>query len=255
MNFSVAGAGGVYATTRDIGAFAAAILSGGANGHGQLLEPATVATMLAPHYQPDPRIAGMGLGFFRGEVGGHRVVSHDGLLPGFNSALIVAPDDGVAVVAFTNGSPGAFGWLGTELHVLLRELLGLPQTEAEGSRRDVPQRPERWPGLCGRYGAKAGSDVRGRLLFGGGLEVTVRGGRLVVRVLTPIPALFRGFPLEPIDPGDPDVFRVDLSSVAMAPLRIVFGAPDCLGRASSIHGELGGQPVSFDRRFRRRSRR
>ena len=78
--------------------FVAALLGGGANEHGAVLEPATLATMFEPHYQPDPRLPGMGLGFFRGDAGGHRVVGHDGILPGFNSELLVAPDDGVGVI-------------------------------------------------------------------------------------------------------------------------------------------------------------
>lgn len=35
------------------------------------------------------------------------MVGHEGILPGFNPTLGVAPDDGLAVVAFTNGSEGA----------------------------------------------------------------------------------------------------------------------------------------------------
>ena len=47
---------------------------GGAGEHGQMLQPETLATMFRPHYQPDPRIPGMGLGFFRGHVGEHQTV-------------------------------------------------------------------------------------------------------------------------------------------------------------------------------------
>jgi hypothetical protein len=68
-----------------------------------------------PHFQPDPRISGIGLGFFRSEVDGHRVVGQDGILSGFNSALLVAPDEGVGIVAFTNRWPGAFAWLQIDL--------------------------------------------------------------------------------------------------------------------------------------------
>lgn len=73
-----------------------------------MTEPATLATMYEPHFQLDPRLPGWGLGFSRAQADGHRVVGHDGILPGFNPTLVVAPDDGLAVVAFTNGSEGAF---------------------------------------------------------------------------------------------------------------------------------------------------
>jgi CubicO group peptidase (beta-lactamase class C family) len=109
-----AGAGGVYSTPRDLARFAAALMNGGANEHGSILRAETLATMFEPHHRPDPRLPGWGLGFSRGELGGHLVVGHDGILPGFNSSLLVAPDDGLAIVAFTNGSRGAFQWMDTE---------------------------------------------------------------------------------------------------------------------------------------------
>jgi CubicO group peptidase (beta-lactamase class C family) len=113
------GAGGIYSTTSDIARFATALMNGGANEHGSVLQPATLATMYEPHYQSDPRLPGVGLAFFRGDAGTHHLVSHDGILPGFNSTLVVAPDDGVAVVAFTNGSRGAFQWMDTTFKRLL----------------------------------------------------------------------------------------------------------------------------------------
>ena len=46
----------------------------------------------------------MGLAFFLDELEGHRVVDHDGNVPGFASALLAAPDDEVAVVVLSNTS-------------------------------------------------------------------------------------------------------------------------------------------------------
>jgi CubicO group peptidase (beta-lactamase class C family) len=239
------GGGGIYSTTRDIARFAAALMGGGANEHGSVLEPATLATMFEPHQRPDPRLPGWGLGFFRGEAGGHRVVGHDGILPGFNSMLVVAPDDGVGVVAFTNGSKGAFVWMETEFKRLLRRLLDVPD---EVVRIDIPHHPEVWEELCGRYRLPPRiSDLRGRLAMAGGAEVSVRGGRLMIRALTPIPALYRGVPLHPDDEDDPYVFRLDLSEVGMSTIRVVFGRDVASGRAA-VHTSLGGQPLSLIRR-------
>lgn len=239
-----AGGGGIYSCLRDVSGFAAALLDGGAGNHGRILEPATLAMMFEPQFQPDPRIPGLGLSFFRGEVGGHRVVGHDGIMPGFNSALLLAPDDGVGVLAFTNGSSGAFAWLQVELHALLRHLLGLPD---EAPPADTPHHPETWADFCGRYVLQPRiSDLRGRLMMGGGAEVFVRGGRLMVRVLTPVPALYRGFPLEPADEYDPDVFGLDLSEAGIPPVRVVF-TREAEGRVSAVHTDLGGQPWSLVR--------
>ena len=87
-----------------------------------------------------------------------------------------APDDGIGVIGFTNGSSGAFAWLSTELGRLLRDLLGLPQ---DAVRSDIPHHPEVWAELCGRYVFPPRiADLRQRLMLGLGAEVFVRGGRL-----------------------------------------------------------------------------
>jgi hypothetical protein len=200
--------------------------------------------MFEPHYQPDPHIPGIGLAFFRGHVGGRRVVEHDGILPGFNSTLLLAPDDGVGLIAFTNGSSDAFSWLQIELDRLLRQLLGI--SEAIG-RSDVPHRPDIWADLCGRYVFPPRiADLRVRLMLSGGAEVFVGGGRLRVRLLTPVPIPFRGLPLEPDDEHDPYVFRLDLSRFGMPSVRVVF-SHNAGGRATVVHTDLGGQPLTLVR--------
>ena len=95
--------------------------------------------MFDPHYQPDPRLPGMGLGFFRDDASGHRVVGHEGRLPGFHSQLMAAPDDGIGVFAFTNGSSRAMFWLPTELGRLLRSLVGVSEEESAQTFRNIPR--------------------------------------------------------------------------------------------------------------------
>jgi CubicO group peptidase (beta-lactamase class C family) len=239
-----AAGGGIYSTARDMARYVAALLGGGANEHGRVLRPATLATMFAPQYQTDPRLPGMGLSFFRGDVDGHPTVSHGGILPGFNSELLVAPEAGAGLFALTNGSSGAFAWLPIELELLLRQLLGLQENER---RPSVPHQPHVWAALCGRYGFPPRiADVRERLSLGRGVDVFVRDGRLMARVLTPIPALYRGLPLEAVDGSDPYLYRLDLSGLGMAHVRAVF-APVIDGRATAIHTDLGGMPWSLVR--------
>jgi CubicO group peptidase (beta-lactamase class C family) len=81
---ATAGASGAYSSMRDMARYLSALLGGGANEHGSVLRPETLAQMFEPHHQPDPRIPGMGLGFFRDEVDGHRTVAHDGIWKGFS---------------------------------------------------------------------------------------------------------------------------------------------------------------------------
>jgi CubicO group peptidase (beta-lactamase class C family) len=227
-----AGAASVYSTPRDMARYLAALLGGGANEHGSVLRPATVAEMFAPQYQPDPRIPGIGLAFFRADLGGHPAVEHQGIHPGFTSQVFLSPDDGVGVMAFTNGARLGMLWLPFEIDGLLRWLIGVPE---DGIRADVPQRPELWGELCGWYHLRGPlTDVRLRGMVGAGAEVFVRGDRLMVRPLNPLPVLYRGFPLHPDDPADPYVFRMDLGAFGLGSARVVFSrGPD--GRVTSGH--------------------
>jgi CubicO group peptidase (beta-lactamase class C family) len=142
------GAGAIYSTTADMARYVAALLADGSGEHGQILKPETVTSMFAPHYQPDTRLPGVGLAFFRHDLGGHLVVGHDGLAPGFTSQMSLAPDDGTGVVAFTNGARGAMAWLSGEVTAILGRTLGIPEPAI---RADVPHHPEIWADVCGWY--------------------------------------------------------------------------------------------------------
>lgn len=234
--------GGIYSTTRDIARYVAALLGGGTNEHGTVLKPETLAAMLAPQYQPDPRMPGVGLAFYRREVGGHLFIEKSGLVPGFASQMCIAPDDGVGVVAFTNGARGAHGWLGPEVSGVLGRVLGVPD---EAIRTDVPHHPEVWGDLCGWYSFRGSwRDVQKWLVAGA--EVIVRGGRLMLRPVTPIPGFPRGFPLHPDDETDPYVFQADLSKFGRGNLRVIF-SKDAGPTATAFHLEM--EPLtSFDKR-------
>lgn len=239
------GGGSIYSTTADMARYTAALLAGGGGPHGRILRPDSLAGMFAPHYRPDPRMPGIGLAFFRHDLGGHLVVGHDGLLPGFDSQLQLAPADGVGVVAFTNGARGAMAWLGTEVTAALAQLLGV---EVPAVRSYVPHRPDFWARLCGRYSLRGSPrDVQRWCLAGA--DVTVRRGQLTLRPVTPVPALWRGFRLHPDEPEDPDMFRIDLSDLGLGTGRVVFSRTSGT-EATALHVDLGVAMLSFDRRSR-----
>lgn len=242
------GAGAAYSTTSDLGRYLAALLHLGGNTHGSVLAPATMASMFEPHFRLDPRVPGMGLGFLRGEEGGHRTIGHDGIVSGFLSQMTLAPDDdlGVVVLANTGGldGRGAPVPLGT---ALLRRLLGLPD---EAIRTDVPAHPESWSELCGWYSPDPGpvTNLFTRAFMGAGAEVTARGGRLMLKPLTPVPSVRRGMRLFP-DDDDPYVFRVDLSDLGMGTLPVVFsGTEDGATRLLMNGMSLRKRPDSRDPR-------
>ncbi|WP_040700645.1 serine hydrolase domain-containing protein [Nocardia vinacea] len=215
-----AGAASAYSTPRDMARYLAALSGGGANEFGAIVESSTLATMFEPQYQPDRRIPGMGLAFFRGVAGGHRIVEHQGILPGFDSQIWVAPDDGLAIFASTNGAHRAMLWLPAEVSELMNDLLGV---RADAIRTDVGHHPEIWNEICGYYRLPGAlTDLRARSMIGAGVQVRIHSGRPVLRLLTPVPSLLRGLPLHPDDPSDPWVFRVDLTRFGIGTGRIVF---------------------------------
>jgi CubicO group peptidase (beta-lactamase class C family) len=237
-----AGGGGIYSTTRDMARYVAALLGGGANERGSVLEPETLAAMFAAQYEPDPRLPGVGLAFYRRDVEGHLIVEKDGLVRGFASQMFAAPHDGVGVLAFTNGARAAHGWLGPEVLEILRHVLDVP---GDVIRTAVPHHPEMWSDLCGWY-AFPGSlrDVEKWAVAG--VHVLVRRGQLTLRLVTPIPGVPREFPLHPEDDDDPDLFRIDLSALGMRTSRVAFSRVPDLGTAA-LHVELPGMPVSFQK--------
>lgn len=242
-NMATVGAAAAWSTPADMMRYAEALLSGGENRHGRALAPATVADMFAPQYQPDPRIPGMGLAFFRGSLAGHEVVEHQGIIPGFDSYLILSPESGTAVFSVVTGARLAMFWLPDETSGLLRRILDIPD---ERARAELAQRPDTWPEICGTYTLPGAlSDLRLRSIVGAGAQVRVHRGRLVLRCLTPVPFLYRGVELHPDDPGDPYAFRIDLSAAGLSSTRVVF-APDPGTGRMAMHLEV--MPLTAYRR-------
>ncbi|MGP3921302.1 serine hydrolase domain-containing protein [Nonomuraea sp. 10N515B] len=236
-----AAAASAYSTPRDMARYLAVLAGGGANEHGSVLKPATLASMYEPHYQPDPRVPGIGLAFFRADLGGHPAIEHQGILPGFNAQIFVAPRQAVGVMAFTNGARNALMWLPAETGRLLGHAIDAPDAAI---RTAIPHHPEIWGDLVGWYRPHAQlTDMQTWSMVGAGTEVVVRRGRLWLRALSPIPALYRGFLLHPDDEEDPYVFRIDLSDFGLATARVVFSREP---GPRSIHLDLA--PLTLQKR-------
>lgn len=226
-------AGGLYSTTGDLSRYIAALLDGGAGERGRILEPETLAAMFQPHHQPDPRVPGAGLGFHLDDMAGHRTVGHTGILSGFLSAMLLAPDDGMGVVVLTNSGDLTGRGAPDPLSVtLLRRLLDLPD---DPIRRDIPPRPDIWKQLCGWYSPDPGplTNLFTRAIWGAGADVTIDGGQLMVRPLHPLPTLRHGMHLHPDDPDDPYVFRVDFAELGWAGTQRAAFSHDDTGPAGS----------------------
>lgn len=225
-DIALPGAGSIFSTTKDMARYVVALLNGGANDHGSVLKSDTLAQMFEPQYQPDPRIPGMGLAFLRGKEGDHPTIGHGGAWSGFISQLVLAPDEGIGVIAFSNTRSTAPIQIGK---TLLRRLLDLPEDTV---RTDIPEHPERWDEICGWYSPDPGplTNARVRAVVGAGVEVLFRRGHLTLRGLTPLPPLRRGVRLHPDDGNDPYVFRTDLSEVGGGTQQVVFSHEPATGK-------------------------
>lgn len=110
-------------------------------------------------------------------------------------------------------------------------------------RDDLPLRDgalaelEGWYQLDGPW-----TDLRKRVFLGAGAEVFGRDGRPWLRFLTPIPYLYRGFEMRPDDPGDPDVYRLDLDEAGTS--RVAFER-DAGGVVSAMALEM--MPLRLER--------
>ena len=113
LDIETQAAGSVFSTLPDMANYAAALLDGGRG----IVKPETLATAFEPHYRPCPTHPGIGLSFFRDDLGGRLTVGHGGGVPGFVTAFAIAPDEGVGVVAFTNGG-------GQAVAIAARRVLG-----------------------------------------------------------------------------------------------------------------------------------
>jgi CubicO group peptidase (beta-lactamase class C family) len=228
---SLLGPGAVRSTLSDMATHADALLRTGAGQEGPILRQETLTEMWSPQFSPDPRIPGMGLAFFRHDFDGHPVVGHDGNLPGFASALLLAPEDRVGVVVLINTATLFGAHLLAE--AILRSELGLPPARSPLPRPDVPEHPKTWDELLGYYAPDPGllTNVRRWPLIGGEVQVLARGNHLVARALSPSRELRRGARLHPMVRDDPTRFAVNAGGMVVP---VVFrresdGQVMCLG--------------------------
>lgn len=83
-------------------------------------------------------------------------------------------------------------------------------------------------------------------MVGAAVEVMARRGQLIVRILSPVPVLYKGFPLHPDDDEDAYLFRIDLSEYGMGSIRVAF-SPESGAQPTAVHLEAP-MPLSATKR-------
>ena len=231
---------------RDMARYVAALLGGGANEHGSVLKPETLAAMFEPHYQPDPRDSGhRASGFFRHEIGGHLAVEHDGILPGFDSQILLAPDDGVGVMAFANGARRGMHWLAAGGRGPAEAGCSASPTRRSAATSRITPRSGA-SSVVGTGSPPCASDPAQVGYRSPGLRSSSGGGQLMIRALSPIPALYEGFVLHPTTIRTTRTSSGSSFPGSESALAASSSAEKPGGEATALHLEFA--PLSFQKR-------
>jgi CubicO group peptidase (beta-lactamase class C family) len=238
LEIVVRGAGSVFSSVEDMCRYMAALLAGGANEHGRVLEPETLSLMMEPRYRLDERLPAMGLAFLLDNLDGHLIAGHDGGWPGFVSSMVLCPEEELAIVALANATSLAAHEVSRDL---IRRLLDVPEPALP--KKGMLESPHLWPELRGFYGPVGPLNVSSRawLMYAGELEIFVEDNHLAMRTL--VGPFRKGVRLYPVDSTDPLAYEAVYED---QPFRVVFGRGAGSGRVEHLL-------VGFDK-LRRRPR-
>jgi CubicO group peptidase (beta-lactamase class C family) len=208
MDIVVRGAGSVFSSVEDMCRYAAALLGGGANEHGRVLEPQTLSLMMEPHYRLDERLPAMGLSFLLDDFGGHLIAGHDGGWPGFLSSMMLCPEEALGVVVFVNATALGFSVAAQEAaQDLMGAMLDVSEPASRLPKKGILESPHLWPELRGFYApvGPLNTNSRAWLMYAGELEVLVEDNHPALRTL--VGPFRKGVRLYPIDLTDPLAFE------------------------------------------------
>src|SRR2546429_9193315 len=115
----------LYSSIEDMSSWAIANLNHGELDGKRILKPETIDAMWRPVV--DALSMKEGISWFTTEKQGHRFVLHSGGDVGFESLVLLAPEDGVAVVAMSNFAASDKTYLNDFVNAAMRIMLGLEQ--------------------------------------------------------------------------------------------------------------------------------
>jgi CubicO group peptidase (beta-lactamase class C family) len=206
-------AGAVQSTVPDMARYAAALLAGGGGG---IVRPETFATMIAPHWAPDPRMESWGLSFSRAVRFGRFMFGHGGgVLGGWNSMLLVIPNEELALIVHANTAFDEFSKLVSRL--LAAILRARPPAPVE---RAIS--PDLLASASGVYEARPGELTNFRVKGAvGRLQIKAADGALSLHARRGV--WKRGMRLSPADPVDDTFFHIADDDLEPSGLKLVRG--------------------------------
>jgi len=213
MRYPVTPMGGLYSTVNDMSRYILMLLNQGQLGDAVLVKPETIEVMFTPHYQVDPRLMKIGLCFFIHEnYFGHKIIEHDGAMPGYGAQLFIAPDDHLGIIVFANIMNDSAYEIGYGLLKILFQKEAPPENFEE--RKDL------WPTLVGSYGSPEPdllSDFRFFMRSLGIYRIRVKNNQLWLESMR----LNQKFRLKQVSKDDPYFFEI-IKSESQIPRHLVF---------------------------------
>jgi len=213
MRYPVTPMGGLYSTVNDMSRYMLMLLNHGRLGDSAVLKPETIEFMFTPHYQLDPRLMAIGLCFFiHDNFYEHKIVEHDGAMPGYGAQLLLAPEDGLGLVVFANiMNSSAY-----EIAYSLLKLLLDCQRPAES----FEEAKSLWPSFVGSYGSPEPellSDFRFFMRNLGIYRIRIKNHKLWLESMR----LNKNFQLRQVTRDDPCFFEI-VKSGSQIPRYLVF---------------------------------
>jgi CubicO group peptidase (beta-lactamase class C family) len=164
--------GSLCSPPEDMGRYMRMLMNRGRGDDGQVLSEESFDLMVgrnvdSPEYEEGSRY---GLGLLLTEVDGHRWIGHGGSTVGYQCAMRMDVDEGLGVMALTNGQGNAFPIVQYALRLLRADRAG----DAAPAPPPLPDRIEDAERYAGRFASSNGSITVSA--SGGGLEVARDGG-------------------------------------------------------------------------------
>jgi CubicO group peptidase (beta-lactamase class C family) len=169
-------------------------------GEARLLDAETERRMQAQHFSVHPKLPGWAYGFEEGFVNGRRVVGHGGDWRGFESLLLLLPDEGWGVFVSANGMFDAFAFYAAFRRALADHYLPAPPLPRLEPPADFASRAGRYTGTYVLNRRIRGDFMKlGQLIMHavveadaeGGLVLTTPGAALATRLVEVERDLFR----------------------------------------------------------------